>query len=231
MVRFGDELRRRSRAAGVGTRGLARLTGLDEATIASIEDGIVLPSSEGDLRNILSAARATPARIARMLQAYRDLLAQHPASPPPGVFLSYRRADDPAFAGRLADRLVAAFGAERVFFDVDTIGLGRDFVEQLDVALASCAVLVAVIGPRWVVTDGVRRLDDPGDFVRLEIARTLARGIPVIPVLVDGVGMPAPGDLPDVLAPFARRQAHTITNARFGSDCRPLLAAIERLLV
>lgn len=232
MSHFGEELRRRGAAAGVGLRAIARRTGLDEATILAIESGAQLPASENDARSMLAAVRATPPQTERALQTYRELLSAA-STPLPGVFLSYRRSDEPAFSGRLYDRLAAEFGPERVFLDVDSIELGVDFVETLDEVLGRCAVLVAVIGSRWVEAtgrDGGRRLDDPDDYVRMEIERALSRGIRVIPVLVDGIRMPAPSDLPVTLAPLVRRQAQQIFHARFGADCLELLSTVQRIL-
>ena len=231
--RFGDELRRRGAAAGLGPRAIARRVGLDEETVLAIESGAQLPASENEARSMLAAARATPPQTERALQIYREL-ARAASTPLPGVFVSYRRSDEPAFSGRLYDRLTAELGADRVFMDVDSIELGVDFFDVLDEALGRCAVLVAVIGSRWVDAtgaDGGRRLDDPDDYVRMEIERALSRGIHVIPVLVDGVRMPAHSDLPVTLAPLIRRQAQTIFHARFGADCLELLSTIERILV
>ena len=91
-----------------------------------------------------------------------------------GIFVSYRRQDSDHLAGRLYDRLVDRFGEGQVFMDVDTIEPGLDFAEEITRAVAACQVFVAVIGPAWLTaTDGRgrRRLDDPDDFVRLEIKR------------------------------------------------------------
>src|SRR3954454_18329783 len=104
-----------------------------------------------------------------------------------GIFISYRREDSIAYAGRLYDRLQAHFGDEQVFMDIDTLRPGEDFVEAIQRTVASCDALVAVIGRSWLMAQdqkGQRRLDDPEDFVRLEIAAALERGIRVIPALV-----------------------------------------------
>src|SRR5262245_9974770 len=103
-----------------------------------------------------------------------------------GIFVSYRREDGKADAGRICDHLITRFGEAEVFFDVDSIQPGADFVETLESRVSASDVLVAVIGPRWLaVTDasGHRRLDDPRDFVRIEIATALKSHIPVFPVL------------------------------------------------
>src|SRR5574337_1156833 len=109
-----------------------------------------------------------------------------------GVFISYRREDSGGYAGRIYDRLTSRLGRENVFFDVDTIPPGRDFVEVLSERVAKCDALLAVIGKHWVVSadsNNRRRLDDPNDFVRIEIEAALNRNVPVIPVLVDGAAM------------------------------------------
>ena len=111
------------------------------------------------------------------------------------VFISYRREDSSGWAGRLYDRLSQRFGGDNVFMDIDTIEPGLDFVEVIQRAVGSCDVLIALIGRQWpTVSDatGQRRLDNPEDFVRLEIAAALRRDIPVIPVLVRATAMPRP---------------------------------------
>jgi len=148
-----------------------------------------------------------------------------------GIFVSYRR-DDAAYpAGWLADRLAGRFGAGRVFKDVVSIVPGDDFVDDVMTAVRSCAVLLAVIGVRWLAVtgeDGRRRIDDPEDFVRLEIETALARNVRVIPVLVDGARMPSAADLPAGLQGLARRQALELSPASF--DTSRLLAVLETTL-
>ncbi|MGZ8269357.1 MAG: toll/interleukin-1 receptor domain-containing protein, partial [Burkholderiales bacterium] len=109
-----------------------------------------------------------------------------------GVFISYRRKDSASQAGRLYDHLVARFGKERVFMDVDTIAPGEDFVRTIRESLAKTDTLLAVIGREWLQKDaaGARRIDAPEDHVRTEIAIALAGGTTVIPVLVGGASMP-----------------------------------------
>jgi TIR domain len=128
-----------------------------------------------------------------------------------GVFISYRRQESGGVAGRLYDRLVGRFGGGQVFMDVDTIAPGVKFTDVITEALSSCAVLLAVIGPRWLTAtdeDGRRRLDDRDDIVRWEIQTALERdGIVVIPVLVEGAVMPRPHQLPQSLAGLALRNA------------------------
>src|SRR6516165_7093616 len=112
------------------------------------------------------------------------------------VFVSYRRQDSADIVGRISDRLIGRFGKEEVFVDVDNIPPGDDFVRVLERAVAECQVFIAILGPNWITaadSDGRRRLDDPADYVRLEVAAALTRNIPVVPVLVGGATMPSQG--------------------------------------
>jgi hypothetical protein len=149
------------------------------------------------------------------------------------IFISYRRDDSGGWAGRLYDRLSQQFGRENVFMDINTIEAGLDFVEVIEQAVGSCDVLIALIGKQWLtITDdaGLRRLDYPEDFVRLEIAAALARNIRVIPALVQGASMPRSTDLPDVLKLLARRNAIDISETRFHSDVDRLIAVLDNIL-
>jgi TIR domain len=103
------------------------------------------------------------------------------------IFINYRRGDDPGYTGRLFDRLQEAFSPEQLFLDVDNIAPGLDFVRVLTERVAECDVMLTVIGKGWTDArdeNGSRRLDDPNDFVRVEIVSALGKGKRVIPVLV-----------------------------------------------
>lgn len=113
--------------------------------------------------------------------------------------------------------------------DVDSLRPGVDYGHEIDSHVEGCAVMVALIGPRWLsapTPDGARRLDDPEDWVRCEIGAALARDVRVIPVLVDGASMPAAGDLPEPLAGLARREALALNSGRAGQDVSKLVRAI-----
>lgn len=147
-----------------------------------------------------------------------------------GVFISYRRDDSAGFAGRIYDRVAQRLDPKRVFLDVDSIQPGLDFFDVLSEKLRVCDALIAVIGKNWNSTadkDNRRRLDDPDDFVRIEIEAALERGIRVIPVLIDGATMPRREDLPDSLQKLRRRQAIEISHNRFDSDVERLTHALS----
>ena len=147
------------------------------------------------------------------------------------IFISYRRDDTEGEAGRLFDDLVRSFGEDSVFMDVSGINPGVDFRQAIDENVGSCGVLLAMIGPAWCSirnSAGSRRLDDPNDFVRLEIASALARNIAVIPVLVHDAKMPRPEELPDNLKDLAFRNSVEITHARWNSDVQLLTQALGR---
>jgi len=147
------------------------------------------------------------------------------------IFISYRREDSEGQAGRLFDDLVQRFGEQAVFMDVAAIEPGRDFRKAIDEHVASCGVLLAVIGKNWTDAKneaGQRRLDDALDFVRLETASALKRDIPVVPVLVHGATMPRADQLPPDLADLAFRNAIELTHARWESDISLLAKALGR---
>ena len=144
----------------------------------------------------------------------------------PAIFISYRRDDASGDAGRIFDRLVAQFGRERVFRDVDAIPAGEDFVEAIRHRIRQADVLLVLIGPRWLTAtddEGRWRLADDGDFVRIEILGALKRGMRVIPVLLQDATMPRAQDLPGGLAPLAQRNAFEIRNTSFDRDLAELL--------
>jgi WD40 repeat protein len=152
---------------------------------------------------------------------------------PGRIFMSYRREETAYSAGWLFDRLVGHFGRDQVFKDVDSIDLGDDFAEVITTAVGACEVLLALIGDRWLTMtdqDGQRRLDDPHDFVRLEIEAALTRDVRVIPILVAGAQMPRAEELPASLAKLVRRQALELSPSRFDSDTQRLLHVLDRTI-
>ena len=132
----------------------------------------------------------------------------------PRIFISYRRNDSATSAGRIYDRLEGRFGQGQVFMDVDTIRPGLDFVEVVQQAVGSCDALTAVIGREWLGAsdESGRRLENPEDLGRLEIATALKRDIRVIPVLVQGAQMPVATDLPEGLKALARRNSLEVSD-------------------
>jgi hypothetical protein len=147
------------------------------------------------------------------------------------IFISYRRDDSAGHTGRLFDRLSAHFGSQSIFMDIDTIQPGEDFRKAIAKAVSTCNVALVMIGKQWLsVTDenGRRRLDNPGDFVRAEIASALVNPqIRVIPVLVRGAVMPSAHELPDELKELSWRNATELSDNRFQYDVNKLIGVIE----
>jgi hypothetical protein len=147
-----------------------------------------------------------------------------------GIFISYRRDDSADVAHQLYQALVARFGPESVFIDVENIDLGDNFAEVLDEQVGFCDALIAIIGKKWLISaraDGSRRLDDPHDWVRLEIASAVSRGIKVIPVLVDGATLPERRDLPGPISSLTEAQALDLKPDRFEAGIARLTMALE----
>jgi hypothetical protein len=148
------------------------------------------------------------------------------------IFISYRRDDSSGHAGRLFDHLTDHFGSEHVFMDVDTIRPGEDFRRAIEKAVGSCEVVLVMVGRQWLtITDaqGRRRLEDPADFVRAEVASALANPtVRVIPVLIQGARMPGASDLPDSLQDLAYRNAAELRDNSFQLDADRLIKDIER---
>jgi TIR domain len=152
---------------------------------------------------------------------------------PGRIFICYRRAEADFPAGWLYERLVARFGREQVFKDVDSIELGDDFAEAIADAVGACDALIALIGDQWLtITDeaGRRRLEDPNDFVRLEIEAALERNVRVIPILVGNASMPRVEQLPASLVRLARRQALELSPNHFMSATGLLLRVLDKTI-
>lgn len=144
----------------------------------------------------------------------------------PRIFLSYRRQDAEYVAELIRDRIAETFGPESVFMDVDSIPVGVDFREQIADALRDCDLFVAVISPNWPgrgESDGPRRIDQPGDFVRIEIESAFARKIPIVPVLVANAPPLQARDVPDSVRDLLFLQAAQV---RPGRDSRTDLEAL-----
>ena len=142
------------------------------------------------------------------------------------IFISYRVSDTAGETGRLVDSLKQYFYEDQIFVDIDKIEPGVDFTEAIAKSLESCDVMLAIIGPGWqgINTAGnPSRINNPNDWVRLEISTALKRNIRVVPVLVDGAELPTAEQLPDDLQSLLRRQAYEISNKRWRYDTDELI--------
>src|SRR5947207_8329056 len=147
------------------------------------------------------------------------------------IAISYRREDALAIAGRLYDRLQAKFGKKNVFMDFDSIPPGADFRQHIKQMIERSRLVIAIIGPHWLgeQPDTARRIDNPADFVRLEIAYALEGGIPVIPLLINTTQMPKPEMLPPDIQELAFRHALPLDSGMdFHSHVDRLIAGIGK---
>ena len=151
----------------------------------------------------------------------------------PSIFVCYRREDTQDAAGRLHDRLVDAYGPERVFMDIDSVPLGIDFVEHVAEQIGKCSAVIVMIGKQWhTIKDKKRRrrLDKEDDLVRAEIRAALQKKIPVIPVTVQNAAMPQAEDLPDDIRLLARRNGIQLDAARWRTDVERLIKELDRVM-
>jgi len=149
----------------------------------------------------------------------------------PSIFISYRREDTESIIGRIDDHLSEQFGRDHVFRDTQIITPGSDFEGAINDALAHCDVLLAVIGPRWAGASkiGTRKIFEPSDVMRAEIEFALAKGMFVIPVLIDQTSMPTSHELPDSIRGLARLQAARVrTDDDFKAHMKRLIVVIEQ---
>jgi hypothetical protein len=149
----------------------------------------------------------------------------------PDIFISYRREDTSGYAGRLYDQVSSHLGRDHVFMDVADLEPGSDFVDTIEKKVGTCDALIALIGKNWLIIKDEQnqvRLSKPGDFVSIEVAAALRRGVEVIPVLVGGGKMPLERELPEALQLLSRRQAIELSDVHFTRDVGDLIEALNR---
>jgi hypothetical protein len=156
-----------------------------------------------------------------------------PPAAPGTLFLCYRRDDAPDAAGRLYDSLAGAFGPERVFMDIDSVPLGVNVVTHINQQLQGCAAVLVMIGRSWTASTDAgsnRRLDDPADHVRVEVATALKQNVPVIPVLVQNASMPRATDLPDDIRDLAFYNGIKLAPEFWRAGVERLIKELDRVM-
>jgi hypothetical protein len=194
--------------------------------------------TKGLLLALICTASAALPLAGGLTAAFPDRQRRPRAPPSPsahGIYLSYRRSESAAYAGRLFDHLSRHFGRGSVFMDVQGgIRGGQEFARAIDSALNACDAVLVVIGKGWACCtgkDGRRRLEDPKDWVRLEVAAALRRDVLVVPVLVEGARLPDPASLPEELRAVCERNACELSDLRWSFDVRELVKDLERVVV
>jgi hypothetical protein len=170
-------------------------------------------------------------RHRRQLEVYKVAYERLPSTASAAFFISYRRDQSSWPARILRDELVRRFGEDQVFKDNDSIDAGQEWPERLDAAIRNASVVLVLIGPAWADArghDGELRLENPEDWVRLEVEAALGHdGAAVVPVLVDGASMPAADVLPDSLRPLTSHQAFALSVERWNADLEALIESIH----
>ncbi len=209
--------------------GLLYLVG----TQLAFNSGRIVPVLDPILALVLAAAGAisvdvlTEKRQREELEATLGRLPQEPSE----FFISYRREQSAWPARILMTELAKRFGETSVFMDTDSIGAGQQWPRRIEQAIKESNVVLVLIGPGWLEAekpDGGRRLDDPGDWVRLEIETALAaEGAVVVPVLLDGAAVPAERELPESLRPLSHRNAISLTADAWGAEIDALVESVK----
>ncbi|MCU7872614.1 MAG: toll/interleukin-1 receptor domain-containing protein [Candidatus Thiodiazotropha sp. (ex Lucinoma borealis)] len=150
---------------------------------------------------------------------------------PINIFISYRRSDSSGYCGRLYDRLSAFFGSDHVFIDIDAIAPGEDFRSVIQNNIKDCDLVLAVIGPNWLGDNlnDQRRIDNPDDFVRIEIEFALKGKTPIWPITIRNTNPPRPDALPDSIKALSLRQAIDLSDTRWNKDVEGLINSIDTL--
>ena len=152
----------------------------------------------------------------------------------PKIFISYRRTDSSAFAGRISDRLQNEFGEQAIFIDVDSIDAGDNYSQIIKDAVSACDVFLAIMGKGWATTAdsaGKLRLHEPEDQVRQEVSLALQTKVTFFPVLVDGAAMPEKESLPLEIQQMEGLNAIRISHEKFGEDISLLIVAISNMAI
>jgi hypothetical protein len=145
------------------------------------------------------------------------------------VFISYRRRDSgghlPEIQRVLKGSTIRGEACE-LFVDVNALSLGRDYVDGIASALKTSDVALVLVGRHWLVENGVRRIDEAQDPVRLEIRAAISTKTPLVAVLVDGASMPPDPELPADIREIARAQAVELRYETFDQDLAALVSTI-----
>jgi hypothetical protein len=150
------------------------------------------------------------------------------------IFISYRRDDSQLSCDRIYGFLGPIFSVREVFRDLNAIRGGVDFRTEIDRSLRHCQVVLVVIGPRWTTianAAGERRLEDPNDYVRVEVETALDLNVPIIPLLVQGAVPLQPQDLPPSLQPLAFRNTRVVrADPDFARDMQLVMQDIAQIV-
>jgi CHASE2 domain-containing sensor protein len=187
------------------------------ASQLAFNSGWIVPVVDPILALVLSAAGAATVDFLverRQRRALESTLSRLPGDRACDFFISYRRDQSGRPAQILKDELAKRFGEDSVFMDVASLDAGQEWPRRLEEAIRESAVVLVLIGPDWLHAanpDGTRRLDDPRDWVRLEIETGLREQDVVVPVLTNNARMPTEEELPDSIRGLARRNAFWLT--------------------
>ncbi len=148
------------------------------------------------------------------------------------IFISYRRSDSEYAAGALGRELRSHFDRQLVFRDKEDIDGGVSWKQKVLEEIDKDSALLVLIGKNWAnVTDsdGKRRLDNPDDPLRLEIADAFKDGAAVIPILLENAEMPRAAELPSDMRLLADINALKLRDGDWQYDFDSVIRTLRNL--
>lgn len=145
--------------------------------------------------------------------------------------MNYRHADTQGTAWAIYMKLEQHFGHESVFFDHGALQPGMHWFDEIESHLAACGVFISLIGRQWMPILTAHQQQGAEDYVQKEIDLALRsrRSVTVIPVLVDGAGLPDTDQLPLSLRTLPNCQAVRLRPTDLPDDIDALIARMEEV--
>ncbi len=148
------------------------------------------------------------------------------------IFISYRRVDTTLAAFWIDDILKRTFNNLNIFIDSEGVEGGEDFPTKIINALGRSEIFLLLIGENWLKTHdhfGRRRIDDPSDWVRLEIETALSKNITIIPILIGSTSLPQKEALPESISKITDFQSLKLRESYWLKDVKVLIKRLEQL--
>ena len=146
------------------------------------------------------------------------------------IFISYRSSDGKKDAARLAGDLNQRFGDDQVFYDKHDLVGGRSWREAINATLGTQPVVLVLVTPDLFGAthpDGGRRIDRTDDPIRNELLEARQNGAVVVPLLTEGMTMPASQTVPEALRFFTEAHAQRLRTDDWSGDLQRIVADLQ----